>query len=157
MRRTLTHLDDEGRPIMVDVGGKDETQRTAEAGCVVEVGGEAARLMRKGGMKKGSPLPVAELAGIMGAKKTPELIPLCHPLVLDHVAVRCELVGKSVQIRAGVKCRGRTGVEMEAMTAAAVAALTVYDMCKSVSRGIVIRDLRLLHKTGGRHGTYTAG
>lgn len=157
MRRNLTHMDDEGRPAMVDVGGKDETQRTAEAGCLVEVGSEAARLMRKGGMKKGSPLPVAELAGIMGAKRTPDLIPLCHPLALDHVAVRCDLVGESVEIRASVACRGRTGVEMEAMTAAAVAALTVYDMCKSVSRGIVIKELRLLKKSGGKSGTYTAG
>jgi cyclic pyranopterin phosphate synthase len=153
----LTHVSDAGSPSMVDVGGKDETERTAEARCFVDVGPEAASAIREGKAAKGGVLATAELAGIMGAKKTAELIPLCHPLLLDHVAVRCELTGERVEIRTSVRCRGRTGVEMEAMTAAAVAALTVYDMLKAVSKGIVIGEIRLLRKTGGRHGTWTAG
>jgi cyclic pyranopterin phosphate synthase len=153
----LTHLDHEGRPAMVDVGRKTESERTAEALAVVHVGAEVAAAIRAGSVKKGDPLATAEVAGIMAAKKTPELIPLCHPLVLDHVAVRCELVEEAVEIHASAACTGRTGVEMEAMTAAAVAALAVYDMCKGLSRGIVIREIRLLKKTGGRSGTYVAG
>jgi len=153
----LTHLDEKGKPRMVDVGEKAETVRTAEARCVVEVGSEAAGVIRGGSMKKGNPLTVAELAGIMGAKRTPDLIPLCHPLTLDHVAVSCELVEDRVEIKAEVSCTGRTGVEMEAMTAAAVAALALYDMCKAISRGIVIREVKLLKKTGGKSGTYSAG
>jgi len=153
----LTHLDDEGRPSMVDVGRKAETERTAEAVAVVHVGAEVAAAIRSRSVKKGDPLSVAEMAGIMAAKKTPELIPLCHPLVLDHVAVRCQLVEESVEVRAAVRCTGRTGVEMEAMTAASVAALAVYDMCKGLYRGIVIREIRLLSKTGGRSGTYVSG
>ncbi|MFH1434497.1 MAG: cyclic pyranopterin monophosphate synthase MoaC [Pseudomonadota bacterium] len=152
----LTHMDN-GGPSMVDVGDKDETTRTAKAACIVRVGEEAAAAIRQGSVKKGSPLAVAELAGIMGAKKTPELIPLCHPLGIDHVAVRCRLVEDRVEISASVRSTGRTGVEMEAMTAAAIAGLTVYDMCKSVSKGITIEEIRLVEKTGGKSGTYSAG
>ena len=152
----LSHMDDEG-PRMVDVGDKDDTARTAQARCIVRVGSDAAAAIREGNIKKGGPLTVAELAGIMGAKKTPELIPLCHPLAIDHVAVRCRLVEDRVEISATVRCTGRTGVEMEAMTAAAIAGLTVYDMCKSVSKGITIEEIKLVKKTGGKSGTYTAG
>ena len=153
----LSHMNDRGGPSMVDVGDKDETMRTAKAACTVKVGREAAEAIRQGTVKKGSALSVAELAGIMGAKKTPELIPLCHPLSIDHVAVSCTLVDDRVEISASVRCSGKTGVEMEAMTAAAVAGLTVYDMCKSVSKGITIENIRLKEKTGGKSGTYTAG
>ncbi len=152
----LSHMKD-GGPSMVDVGDKDETTRTAKAACIVRVGEEAAEAIRKGSVKKGSPLTVAELAGIMGAKKTPELIPLCHPLSIDHVAVHCSLVEDRVEISASVRCTGKTGVEMEAMTAAAIAGLTVYDMCKSISKSITIEKVRLIEKTGGKSGTYTAG
>jgi cyclic pyranopterin phosphate synthase len=142
---------------MVDVGDKEVTDRRAEAACTVVVGRRAARAIREGKVGKGGPLAVAELAGVMGAKRTPELIPLCHPVGLDNVTVACALAGDRVEIRARARCRGRTGVEMEAMTGAAVAALAVYDMCKGITKGIVIRELRLLAKSGGRSGDWHAG
>ncbi len=141
---------------MVDVGAKEETRRQAEAACSVRVSREAADLMRRGELKKGDPLVAARIAGIMAAKKTHHLLPLCHPLLLDHIDVDCHLEGNQVEIKTTVIFLGRTGLEMEALTAAAVAALTIYDMCKSVSRGIVIEKLRLIKKTGGKSGTYIA-
>ena len=152
----FTHFDAQGRAAMVDVGEKPVTKRSAVAAAEVGVSRETFELIRSGGTKKGDVLSVAQLAGVMGAKRTPELIPLCHPLALDRVDLTLTLneAACAVEVRAEVACTGRTGVEMEAMTAAAVAALTVYDMCKAVQRDIVIRNVRLLEKTGGVHGDY---
>lgn len=143
---------------MVDVSGKDETDRVATAEGSVVMQPETLRLIREGQVKKGDVLAVARLAGIMAAKKTPDLIPLCHPLALTSVTVDLTLDEKrsAVDIRATCRLQGRTGVEMEAMTAVSVAALTVYDMCKAVDRGMLISDIRLTHKSGGKSGTYEA-
>ena len=150
----LTHLDDQGRAKMVDVGGKDITSRQAVARGYVSIQPETARLIREGLMKKGDVLTIAQLAGIMGAKKTSELIPLCHPLPLDRVDVDLELdeAQGRISITATASTTARTGVEMEALTAVSVAALTLYDMCKSVDRGMRIEAVRLVRKTGGRSG-----
>lgn len=152
----FTHFNEEGRAKMVDVGEKPVTGRTAVAAARVLVNPETFRLIRTGGMKKGDVLTVAQIAGIMGAKRTPELIPMCHPILLDGVNLKLCLdeARCSVEIEASVSCAGRTGVEMEALTAAATAALTVYDMCKAVQKDMCITDLRLLQKTGGVHGDY---
>lgn len=152
----FTHFNAEGKARMVNVGEKPLTCRTAVAGARVLVNAETLALIRSGGMKKGDVLTVAQLAGIMGAKRTPELIPLCHPLTLSGVDLYLSVddAGCSVDIRAEVSCTGQTGVEMEALCAASVAALTVYDMCKAVQKDIVITDVRLLQKTGGIHGDY---
>jgi cyclic pyranopterin monophosphate synthase len=154
----LTHFDAEGRAVMVDVSGKDKTSRSATAGATVLMKRETLELILSGGHKKGDVLGVARLAGIMAAKRTPDLIPLCHPLALASVEV--DLVPdpdrNAVDIRATCRLVGRTGVEMEALTAASVAALTVYDMCKAVDRGMRITDLRLLQKSGGKSGTLEA-
>ncbi len=154
----LTHFDAEGRAVMVDVSGKDETSRSATAGATVLMRRETLELILSGGHKKGDVLGVARLAGIMAAKRTPDLIPLCHPLALASVEV--DLVPdadrNAVDIRATCRLVGRTGVEMEALTAASVAALTVYDMCKAVDRGMRVTDLRLLQKSGGKSGTFEA-
>ena len=141
---------------MVDVGEKPATRRTAAAGARVLVSPETFALIRSGGMKKGDVLTVAQIAGVMGAKRTPDLIPMCHPILVDGIDLALSLDEErcAVEIRASVSCDGRTGVEMEALTAAAVAALTVYDMCKAVQKDMVITDLRLLEKTGGVHGDY---
>ena len=154
--KRLTHLDAKGRARMVDVSAKSETQREAVARARVLMAPATARLIAKGGVKKGDVLSVARLAGIMGAKKTPELIPLCHPLALESVAVELRLDRKasSIEIEARCKTTGRTGVEMEALTAAAVAALTVYDMCKAVDRAMRIADLRVVAKSGGVSGDW---
>ena len=154
----LTHFDAEGRAVMVDVSGKDETARTAIAGASVLMAKETLALILSGGHKKGDVLGVARLAGIMAAKRTPELIPLCHPLPLASVEVDLvpDPARNAVDIKATCKLTGRTGVEMEALTAASVAALTIYDMCKAVDRGMRITDLRLLHKSGGKSGTFEA-
>lgn len=154
----LTHFDAEGRAVMVDVSGKDETARTAIAGASVLMAKETLALILSGGHKKGDVLGVARLAGIMAAKRTPELIPLCHPLPLASVEVDLvpDPARNAVDIKATCKLTGRTGVEMEALTAASVAALTVYDMCKAVDRGMRITDLRLLRKSGGKSGTFEA-
>jgi cyclic pyranopterin phosphate synthase len=158
MSETFTHFDDAGRARMVDVGGKDVTERIARAGCRVRMQPETLRLIREGGHAKGDVLGVARLAGIMAAKRTADLIPLCHPLALSAVTLdlACDETASSVTIEAIVKVSGRTGVEMEALTAASVAALTVYDMCKAVDRGMVVEDLRLLEKSGGRSGHWVA-
>ena len=152
----LTHFDDDGNAIMVDVGGKDETERTATAAGSITMLPETVRLILDGGIKKGDVLSVAQLAGIMGAKKTPDLIPLCHPLALSSVKVDLVVDAErnAVDIKATCKLKGRTGVEMEALTAVSIAALTVYDMCKAVDRGMRIGDIRLIHKAGGKSGVY---
>jgi cyclic pyranopterin phosphate synthase len=151
----LTHLDAQGRARMVDVGDKPVTQREAVARGHVSMQPETLRLIREGLTKKGDVLAIAQLAGIMGAKRTAELIPLCHPLPLDRVDVELELdEGHSrVNITATAKTSARTGVEMEALTAVSVAALTLYDMCKGVDRGMRIEAIRLARKQGGRSGT----
>ena len=158
---SLSHVDAAGRARMVDVGEKDVSERAAVAeGRVLMQAGTAA-LIADNALQKGDLLATAELAGVMAAKRTHELIPLCHPLALNHVSVECELeaepqtppgFGGAVAIRARVRCRGRTGVEMEALTAVSVAALTVYDMAKAVDRGMRITDVRLREKSGGRSG-----
>lgn len=152
----FTHFNDEGRAKMVNVGEKPPTQRTARAGARVLVNRDTFELIKSGGMKKGDVLTVAQVAGVMGAKRTPELIPMCHPILMDGIDLSLRLDEElcSVEIEAAVSCDGRTGVEMEALTAAATAALTVYDMCKAVQKDIVITQLRLLSKTGGVHGDY---
>jgi cyclic pyranopterin phosphate synthase len=154
----LTHFDKEGKAAMVDVGAKAETERIAVARGRVTMKPETLALVKAGGMGKGDVLGVARLAGIMAAKRTAELIPLCHPLALSSVAVDLTLdeTGAAVEIEAKVRLTGRTGVEMEALTAVSVAALTVYDMCKAVDRGMTISDIRLTHKSGGKSGTYEA-
>lgn len=155
-RDDFTHFNEQGRAKMVDVGEKPPTRRTAVAGARVLVSRETFDLICSGGMKKGDVLTVAQVAGVMGAKRTPELIPMCHPILVDGIDLDLSLDEKtcSVEIRATVSCDGRTGVEMEALTAASVAALTVYDMCKAVQKDMVISDIRLIDKKGGVHGDY---
>ena len=152
--QSLSHLDEQGRARMVDVGDKDVTSREAVARGYVSIQPETVRLIREGLMKKGDVLTVAQIAGIMGAKKTAELIPLCHPLPLDKVDVELELDegGGRINVTATARTSARTGVEMEALTAVSVAALTLYDMCKAVDRGICIEGVRLVRKRGGRSG-----
>lgn len=152
----FTHFDKTGRAKMVDVGEKEVSCRTAEAAGRVLLNKETFDLIRTGGVKKGDVLTVAQIAGIMGAKQTSNLIPMCHPIGMDGVKLALTLDENhcAVEIRAWVTCTGRTGVEMEALTAVSVAALTVYDMCKAVQRDMVISDIRLISKTGGSHGDY---
>ena len=154
----FTHFTDDGRPQMVNVGEKDETRRVAVAGGRVNMSQDTLNTVKSGGLKKGDVLSVAQLAGIMGAKQTAHLIPLCHPLALSHVDVQLTLNEPdcAIDIRAECHLDGKTGVEMEALTAVSVAALTVYDMCKAVDKAMVIRDIRLLHKSGGKSGTFNA-
>lgn len=154
----LTHFDGDGNATMVDVSKKDVTDRVATAKASVLMQPATMELIVRGGVSKGDVLGVARLAGIMGAKRTPELIPLCHPLALTSVAVDliCEPDRNAVDVTATCRIKGPTGVEMEALTAAAVAALTVYDMCKAVDRGMRITDLRLVRKAGGKSGTFEA-
>ena len=152
----FTHFNDQGRARMVDVCDKAPSHRTAVAGARVLVSPETFRLIQTGGMKKGDVLTVAQIAGVMGAKRTPDLIPMCHPIALTGINLELSLdeARCAVDIRATVSCDGRTGVEMEALTAASTAALTVYDMCKAVQKDMVITDVRLLSKTGGVHGDF---
>jgi cyclic pyranopterin phosphate synthase len=152
----LSHLDEGGRARMVDVGDKPVTERTAEAEGAVRMSREAFDAISASAVEKGDVLTVAQVAGTMAAKRTGELIPLCHPLGLDHVAVDAvlDLELPGVRIRARASVRGRTGVEMEALTAVAVACLTVYDMAKAIDRGMVIEDVRLVAKTGGTRGDW---
>ncbi len=154
----FTHFDEQGKALMVDVTAKDETERTATAAGSVLMEPETLRMIAEGGVKKGDVLSVARLAGIMGAKRTPDLIPLCHPLALSSVKVDLSVdpARNAVDITATCKLKGRTGVEMEALTAVSVAALTVYDMCKAVDRGMRISEIRLLHKAGGKSGEFRA-
>jgi cyclic pyranopterin phosphate synthase len=155
----LTHFDAEGRAVMVDVSDKAETDRIAVArGSVTMAPGTLERI-RLGTVAKGDVLSVARLAGIMGAKRTPDLIPLCHPLALSSVKLDLTLAPErnAVDIEATCKLKGRTGVEMEALTAVSVAALTIYDMVKAIDRAMVIGEIRLIRKSGGRSGTWEAG
>ncbi|HJX13036.1 MAG TPA: cyclic pyranopterin monophosphate synthase MoaC [Dehalococcoidales bacterium] len=153
--KKLTHLDDKGRPRMVDVTGKADTAREAVARGTVRMQPATLQLIKKGGTAKGDVLAVAQLAGIMAAKKTPDLIPLCHPLLIGSINVEFKLdeANSTVNISATAASTGPTGVEMEALTAVAVAALTIYDMCKAVDRGMRIENVRLVRKSGGKSGT----
>ena len=154
----LSHLDAEGKARMVDVGAKEVTARTATARASVTMRAETLSLIVDGGHAKGDVLAIARLAGIMAAKRTAELIPLCHPLALDSVAVEltCDTARNAVDIEANCAVHGRTGVEMEALTAVSVAALAVYDMCKAVDRGMTVGEIRLTYKSGGKSGTFRA-
>jgi len=156
--RKLSHFDKGGNARMVDVGAKDVTERVATARATVTMQAATLKIIQAKKAAKGDVLAVAQLAGIMAAKKTPELIPLCHPLSLSAVDVRLTVDAKrlAVNIEATCRVKGRTGVEMEALTAASAAALTVYDMCKSIDRGMVISNVRLLQKSGGKSGTFNA-
>ena len=152
--KTLTHLDEQGQASMVDVGAKEVTQREAVARGFVAMQPETLRLINEGMVKKGDVVATARLAGIMGAKRTPDLIPLCHPIPLDQVTVELEPdeSRSGIHVTATARTSARTGVEMEALTAVSVAALTLYDMCKSVDRGMRIQDVRLVRKLGGKSG-----
>jgi cyclic pyranopterin phosphate synthase len=156
---TLTHFDEQGRARMVDVGHKDETQREAIARGRVVMQPETLALIQAGGLAKGDVLAVAQVAGIMAAKRTPELVPMCHPLLLTHVSLAFEPQPApnpeglaAIEIRATVRTSGKTGVEMEALTAVSVAGLTIYDMCKAVDRAMRIESVRLAEKRGGKSG-----
>lgn len=162
MSNPLTHFNEEGRAHMVDVGDKNITERVAIATGVIHLQPETLRLIKEGEIKKGDVLAVAQVAGIMGAKKTSDLIPMCHPLALTHVDISftdnldpdpktgmCKIT-----IQATVKLTGKTGVEMEALTAVSLAALTIYDMCKAVDKGMYFNNIGLLHKSGGKSGTF---
>lgn len=153
----FTHFNEQGRAKMVDVTDKPVTNRQAVAMARVKVSEETFALIKSGGMKKGDVLTVAQIAGVLGAKKTPDLIPMAHPITLTGIDLNLQLNEEalSVDIEATVTCDGKTGVEMEALTAASVAALTVYDMCKAVQKDILITDICLLHKSGGVHGDFT--
>lgn len=151
----LTHLDSTGQVVMVDVGAKAETVREAVAVGIVRMHPETLQQIMKARIKKGDVFSVARIAAIMGAKRTPELIPLCHPIPIDNISVEIEPVGDDkVKLTAEVKNTGRTGVEMEALTAVSIGALTIYDMCKGIDRGMEIEEIHLQRKSGGRSGTY---
>ena len=154
----LNHFDSDGKAIMVDVGAKPITERTASAEANIVMSSETLLMIKEGGHKKGDVLGVARLAGIMAAKKTSSLIPLCHPLALTSISVDLECISEKnlVKILTTCKLSGQTGVEMEALTSASITALTIYDMCKSVDRSMKITDVRLLHKSGGKSGTFVA-
>ena len=151
----LSHLDTSGRPRMVDVSDKPDTQREAIAKCQVRMKAATLALINKGKIAKGDVLTVAQVAGVMGAKQTPQLIPMCHTLLIGEVKVEFSVAEKTstIEVTASAKSLGKTGVEMEALTAASVAALTIYDMCKAVDRGMHIENLRLVRKSGGKSGT----
>jgi cyclic pyranopterin monophosphate synthase len=153
----LTHVDDQGAARMVDVSGKDVTVRTARASGRVLVSADVVALLRGPGVPKGDVLAVARVAGIQGAKRTPDLVPLCHPLALHAVSVDVDVADDAVEIVATVRTADRTGVEMEALTAVATAALTVVDMVKAVDKAAVITDVRIEEKSGGRSGTWRRG
>ena len=150
----LSHINEQGRARMVDVTDKESTVRIATARGTVKVNSDTMALIRSGGMKKGDVLAVAQVAGIMAAKKTADIIPMCHPLRLSSVDIGFELTDTEIVIQAIVKCKESTGVEMEALTAVSTAALTIYDMCKAVQRDIEITDIRLMYKSGGKSGVF---
>ena len=154
----FTHFNESGHAKMVDVSAKEATFRTASAAGFVSMTKETLSLVSEGRMKKGDVLGVAQVAGIMAAKKTPDLIPMCHPVSITgaDIAFRISDNPSGIEIRSEVRCKGETGVEMEALTAISAAALTIYDMCKAVERGIRIGDIRLLSKSGGKSGDYHA-
>jgi cyclic pyranopterin monophosphate synthase len=151
-KNDLTHVDKEGRARMVDVTAKSETVRLARAEALVEMSPDTVRLLRERQLPKGDALEVARIAGIQAGKKTSELIPLCHPLALTHLDVSIEVTDAGARIESVARTKAETGVEMEALTAAAVAALTLYDMCKAVEKGISIGPIRLVEKSGGKSG-----
>ena len=163
MSNSLTHFNDEGRARMVDVGGKNITERVAIATGEVHLQQETMRLIQEGEIKKGDVLAVAQIAGIMGAKKTPDIIPMCHPLLLTNVDIAFNEILEPdpktglccIDIKATVKVTGQTGVEMEALTAVSVAALTIYDMCKAVDREMFFKNIGLIKKSGGKSGTFS--
>lgn len=150
----LTHFNEQGRAHMVDVSGKDVTDRAARAAATVHMAKATMDKIREGAIGKGDVLAVAQVAGIMAAKKNSELIPMCHPLLLTKVDISFSMEDTALHIQSEVRCRGETGVEMEALTAVSVAALTVYDMCKAVQRDMSITDIHLLYKAGGKSGVY---
>ena len=150
----LSHVDDQGRVRMVDTGNKEITSRRAAASARVLMSRETVSALREHRTPKGDPLEAARLAGIMAAKRTSDLIPLCHPLPLTHIDVQATLEDEGVALRAEVSTNAQTGVEMEALTAVSVAALTIYDMCKALEKGMTITDVRLESKTGGKSGDY---
>lgn len=150
----LSHINEQGRAKMVDVTDKAETFREAIAEGTVIVEPDTMELIKGGGIKKGDVLSVAQVAGIMAAKKTSDMIPMCHPLMLSGVDISFDLTDAEIHIKATVKCKGSTGVEMEALSAVSTAALTIYDMCKAVQRDITITDIRLMYKSGGKSGVY---
>ena len=159
MNSPLTHFDNAGQAHMVDVAAKDVTHRVAVATGAIRMKPETLALVRQGSAKKGDVLGIARIAAIQGAKRTSDLIPLCHPIALTRVAVELQIdeASSSVTCTATAECDGKTGVEMEALTAVQVGLLTVYDMCKAVDRGMVITDVRLLEKRGGKSGSWVAG
>ncbi len=152
----LSHIDDKGQAHMVDVSEKESTSRTAIARARVHMRPETLKLIQSGSAKKGDVLATARIAGIQAAKKTSDLIPLCHPLMISKVAIDFQFAVAHIDVEVLVKVEGKTGVEMEAMTACAVACLTLYDMVKAVDRGIVISDMKLIEKSGGKSGTFKA-
>jgi cyclic pyranopterin phosphate synthase len=156
-RKRLTHVDEAGAARMVDVGGKAETRRTAVAECFVRMAPDTVKAIREATLAKGDALAVARVAGILAAKRTPELIPLCHPLPITSVAVEFDVGEAGVRVEATARVTGQTGVEMEALTAAAVAGLTLIDMVKGVEKGVSLESVRLLSKTGGRSGEWRRG
>jgi len=154
MNRRLTHLDDEGRARMVDVTAKEVTERRAVAEAFLRLSKETLELLARNALPKGDAIETARIAGILAAKRTPELIPLCHPLPLSHIDVAAQVGDAGVRFEATVSCTARTGVEMEALMAASVAALTLYDMVKAVEKDATIERVRLLEKTGGKSGRF---
>lgn len=152
----LTHFNDEGRARMVDVGEKGISSRVAVAEGEIHLGKEIVEIIKKGGIKKGDVLSVAQVAGIMGSKRTSSIIPMCHPIFIEGVDIKFEVFDEKILIRATVKCEGKTGVEMEALTAVSIAALTIYDMVKAMGKHMVIGNIRLINKSGGKSGNYEA-
>ncbi len=152
----FTHFNDEGRAKMVNVGDKDITNRKAAASGRIYVNSKTFELIKSGGIKKGDVLTVAQIAGIMGAKKTPDIIPMCHPININGADISLSLDESnfSVEVKSEISCSGRTGVEMEALTAVSIALLTIYDMCKAVQKDMIISDICLNSKSGGVHGDY---
>jgi len=150
----FTHLNENGRARMVDVGSKDDTNREATAFARIKMNKETISMIRDGQMKKGDVLSVAQVGGIMGAKRTSDIIPMCHNIFISGVDIDFKLNEEEIEIRAVAKTRGKTGIEMEALTAVSVAALTIYDMCKAVDKEMVISDIMLIKKTGGKSGDY---
>jgi cyclic pyranopterin phosphate synthase len=150
----FSHFDESGKIKMVDVTDKSITTRTAKARALVVMSRKTLQLIKSDEIAKGNPLEIARVSGILAAKNTAQLIPLCHPLALTHVDVRCELTEKGIELEASATAEGKTGVEMEALTAVTVAALTIYDMCKAVDRAISITDVYVAEKKGGRSGHY---
>ncbi|MFJ7700401.1 cyclic pyranopterin monophosphate synthase MoaC [Lysinibacillus fusiformis] len=155
----FTHWNEAGRPKMVDISEKEITTRTAIARSTITLSNEVYQAIQQGGIKKGDPTQVAQIAGIMGAKKTADIIPMCHPIMLQSTDLQFDYLktdhGYELHIQATVKCNGKTGVEMEALTAVSIAALTFYDMCKAVDKTMVIKETYLVEKTGGKSGTFT--